>query len=241
MTYLPLLSKTKRLKSGLILGCPMTDLECFDVAGGRSPTKFGGTFTLTDGPQGKSVLTSPDKASGFTFDATGWDRLTANTGWAYSVSLWYRRDDAGTNFAVPLYYMNATWADAAFQILGNNGAGGLLMSAGNGANTTSHNNQFSVQTHVQSQWMHIACSVRCGIAINWTGYDSVTGQTFATAQGAFDRLPSASGAALPNWTLFNQYLNAATFGWYGALANVAVWNRALSPEELQSVRFWDLQ
>lgn len=239
--YLPLLSRTKRLKSGLILACPMDDLDCRDIAGNRLPTTFGGTFTLTDGPNTRQALTSPDKASGFTFDATEWDRLTANTGWSYSVSFWYRRDDAGTNFAVPLYYMHSSWADSAFQILGNNAAGGLLMSAGNGANTTSHHNQFSVQTHVQGRWMHIACSVRCGIAINWTGYDSVTGQTFATAQGAFDRLPSASGASLPNWTLFNQYLSAATFGWFGAIANVAVWNVALTPQDLQVVRHWDLQ
>jgi len=95
--YLPLLSRTKRLKSGLILACPMDDLECRDIAFDRLPTKFGGTFTLTDGPKGKSALTSPDKASGFTFDAIARHRnfrvlahaSTANKfigdGWSYGV------------------------------------------------------------------------------------------------------------------------------------------------------------
>lgn len=239
--YLPLLSRTKRLKSGLILACPMDDLECRDIAGDRLPTKFGGTFALTDGPRGKSALTSPDKASGFTFDATGLDRLTANTGWSYSISLWYRRDGASTNYANAACYQHSSWADVAAALVGADVTNTYQMYATQGANTTSHNTQFGPQTHIQDRWMHIAMSVRCGIALSWTGYDTVTGETFHTKQAAFDRLPSASGASLPNWTLFNQKFNGITYGWQGALANVAVWNVALTPEDLQVVRHWDLQ
>lgn len=239
--YLPLLSRTKRLKSGLILACPMDDLDCQDIAFNRLPTKFGGTFSLTDGPKGRQALTSPNKASGFTFDAIAGDRLTANTGWSYSISLWYRRDGTSTNYAIPVCYQHATWAANAAVIAGGDVANTYQMYGANGANTTSSNAQFSSQTHIQDRWMHIALSVRCGIALNWTGYDTVTGQTFHTKQAVFDRLPSASGASLPNWTLFNQFFNNATVGWQGALCNVAVWNVALTPEDLQVVRHWDLQ
>lgn len=241
MTYLPLISRTKSLSKGLILACPMDDLECQDIVFDRVPTKFGGTFTLTDGPKGRRALTSPDKASGFTFDAISGDRLTAGAGWSYSMSIWYNRSGTSTNYAVPgPCYQHSSWASPAAMLAGADSTNGYQMYAAQSANTTTAQSQFAGQTHIQDRWMHIAMSVRCGIALNWTGYDSVTGQTFQTKAAAFDRLPSASGASSPTWTLFNQP-GGTLYGFPGGCCLAAAWNRALTPDELQVVRHWDLQ
>lgn len=214
-----------RLRHGLIFAAPLDGVDCQDVGPARLTPTVTGSLTTVDGPFGPAV--SFDGASYATYPASEVLKLGIRAEWSFAA--WFN----ATNTAASRYIIQVgSTSSFVLYILHLTSTAVRIGQAGSGSDITTTN------TTVVNEWWHVAMrgySQKVDSIIT-RGSDGrrIVDTLSQTAQAGY----TSSAADGQGVIIGANRVTSVSNQWLGALARVALWNRALTNRELSACATW---
>lgn len=214
-----------RLRHGLIFAAPLDGVDCQDVGPARLTPTVTGSLTTVDGPFGPAV--SFDGASYATYPASEVLKLGIRAEWSFAA--WFN----ATNTAASRYIIQVgSTSSFVLYILHLTSTAVRIGQAGSGSDITNTNST------VVNEWWHVAMrgySQKVDSIIT-RGSDGrrIVDTLSQTAQAGY----TSSAADGQGVIIGANRVTSVSNQWLGALARVALWNRALTNRELSACATW---
>lgn len=214
-----------RLRHGLIFAAPLDGVDCQDVGPARLTPTVTGSLTTVDGPFGPAV--SFDGASYATYPASEVLKLGIRAEWSFAA--WFN----ATNTAASRYIIQVgSTSSFVLYILHLTSTAVRIGQNGSGSDITNTN------ATVVNEWWHVAMrgySQKVDSIIT-RGSDGrrIVDTLSQTAQAGY----TSSAADGQGVIIGANRVTSVSNQWLGALARVALWNRALTNRELSACATW---